>query len=143
MSIKSESDIVTALADDVSSAISTEVIKALEDKPDTMAGDDSDLSNLWEEICVQIQGEHSHYWNAYDEMVHAYVHDALTTRPVYQQIAVWLKTEQGVDAYYDEERDTKQALDYDTGAAANSIVSHVYAAASDYSNEAIDEYLTR
>ena len=140
MRIKSESDIVTALADDVTSAISEQVISAL-DKHDTMTGDDSGLSNVWEEVCVQIQGEHSNFWSAYDDMVYAYVHDALAKRPVYQQIAVWLQTPAGIDEYYDDERDPDEVLAYDTGAAANSVVSHIYAAASDYSNEAIEEYL--
>lgn len=140
MRIKSESDIIIALADDVTNAIKDQVILALEGNHDTTSGDDSGLSNVWEEICVQVQGEHSSSWQAYDDTVRAYVHEALSQRPVYQQIAVWLQTPEGIDEE-DEGRDSDEEIAYDTDAAANSIVSAIYGAASDYSNEAVKAYL--
>lgn len=32
------------------------------------SGEDSGLKNVWEEICVQVQGEESFFWDAYEEM---------------------------------------------------------------------------
>ena len=141
MSIKSESDIVSALADDVTQSIAYQVLDRLEDDTDVKFPEDSGLRNIWEEVCVQIQGQHSSIWPAYDETVFEYVSAAFGKRPVYQQIAVWLQTEDGMDELYDDDREPNEALSYDSGGAALSILDYLYGIASDYHNEAVDAYL--
>jgi hypothetical protein len=36
---------------------------------DTLSGDDSELKTTWDEICAQVQYEHSIFWETYDEIV--------------------------------------------------------------------------
>jgi len=40
-----------------------QVITELEKITTTLSGDDSPLENPWEEICVQVQGEESFFWD--------------------------------------------------------------------------------
>ena len=41
----------------------------------TLSGDDEGLINTWDEICVQIQGEASIYWDIYRDTVESVVED--------------------------------------------------------------------
>ncbi len=35
-----------------------------------LSGDDTDLVSVWEEICIQVQGQESFDWDAYDYTVY-------------------------------------------------------------------------
>jgi hypothetical protein len=60
-----------------------------------LSGDDSMLRNTWEEVCVQVQGEESFYWDTYLNVID----DLLTgfVRELSQQdlLALWSMTEAG------------------------------------------------
>lgn len=45
----------------------------LTDKDFLLSGNDSGLKNVWEEICVQKQGEESHYWDAYEDTINNFI----------------------------------------------------------------------
>ena len=47
-----------------------------------LSGDDSGLKNVWEEYCVQIQGEESYYIDIYEDIVAASVKEIYTKYPV-------------------------------------------------------------
>ena len=56
----SEWRIVRRLAEQVCQRITRRVIRSLRELVDGLqSGDDSGLTNAWEEICVQVQGEQS------------------------------------------------------------------------------------
>ncbi|MFN8318969.1 MAG: hypothetical protein U0V54_06040 [Saprospiraceae bacterium] len=57
-------------------------IKQLKDKSMLLSGDDSGLKNVWEEYCVQIQGEESYYIDIYEDIVAASVKEIYTKYPV-------------------------------------------------------------
>lgn len=47
---------------------------------DRLSGEDSELETVWEEICAQVQGEYSFYWDAYIETMGAYLAGYLDKR---------------------------------------------------------------
>jgi hypothetical protein len=105
------------------------------------SGDDSGLTNAWEEICVQVQGEQSALWDAYDVMVRQVVSIEVTALPGHERDAVWLQTPEGEqwDAEVEDEREKSPVaedniIDYLTN-------DHVYSAAANWSNPGIRKYL--
>lgn len=76
----------------------------------TLSGDDSGLENVWEEICVQVQGEESFYWEIYlktmSDAVLGAIHELdLPTRDL---SALWLQSEEGWDWHWDREWEEEQ-----------------------------------
>lgn len=69
-----------------------------------LSGDDSGLRNVWEEVCVQVQGEESFYWDTYldviDDLLTAFVEELSQQ----DRLALWLRTEAGYD-WLDEVND--------------------------------------
>ena len=45
------------------------VITALQRIPAELSGDDSGLDTAWDEVCVQVQGEESIFWDAYVQTI--------------------------------------------------------------------------
>jgi hypothetical protein len=60
---------------DIEAQILDATVKALIEMPydDRLSGEDSELETVWEEICAQVQGEYSFYWDAYVETMRAYL----------------------------------------------------------------------
>ena len=50
-------------------------ITKLEEIKDTLSGDDSPLENAWEEICCQVQGEESIFWDTYQDFQKPFYHN--------------------------------------------------------------------
>jgi hypothetical protein len=59
------------------------------------SGDDSGLVSTWDEICAQVQGEHSIFWDAYEDVMDRFVAEAVRELKPYQLEAVWLQTVNG------------------------------------------------
>jgi hypothetical protein len=57
---------------------------------DLLSGDDSGVTNAWEEICVQVQEEQSFYWDTYEATVGQYVGVEVEGLPPYELNAIWL-----------------------------------------------------
>lgn len=51
-----------------------------------LSGDDSGLKNVWEEICVQLQGDESIYWGVYEGVIRNLISDAINKQPTSVQI---------------------------------------------------------
>lgn len=65
-------------------AIVKEVVEnliSLDDKNMLLAGEDSGLQNVWEEICVQVQDDYSFHWDAYENTIDNYIDTSLTSQP--------------------------------------------------------------
>lgn len=76
-----------------------EALEGMDSDAERLSGE-SGLSNVWEEICVQVQLEHSFYWDTYVEtmenLVGAYVEDLDREA----RVALWKLTERG-EEYFD------------------------------------------
>jgi hypothetical protein len=68
-----------------------------------LSGDDSGLESLWEEICVQVQGEESFHWYAYVETIENLLRGFVDDLSSAERIAIWLSTDAGTDWVYDHQ----------------------------------------
>lgn len=140
----SEHRIVRALADEVCQSVLRRTIRALQSmtNPDgLLSGEDSGLANTWDEICVQLQGEDSYFWDTYEEVVRTFVEGFVDELPANEREAVWLQTPEGGD--WDSEgageREPSPVVDDDI---VNYILNdYVLRAGNDWSNSRIRSYL--
>ena len=138
----SEWRIVRRLAEQVCQRVTRRVIRALREIVDGLqSGDDSSLANVWEEICVQVQGEQSVLWGAYDVTVRQIVSTEVTALPEHERDAVWLQTPEGEE--WDAEEEDERTKSPVTG---DNIIDYltndyVYSAAANWSNPRIRKYL--
>ena len=119
----------------------------------TLSGDDSELRNTWEEICVQVRGERTFFWDAYECAMRDAVLSALVLfdRSVIENL--WLHTDEGWDLRHDlgddlesgaSERSTYllPEIPVDEDAIAQDIITnHLIPIADAYSNPRIEAYL--
>jgi hypothetical protein len=62
-----------------------------------LSGDDAGLKNVWEEFCVQVQGEESFFWDEYIQTVEDVLAGALKGARPLESTAIWLQTDEGRD----------------------------------------------
>jgi len=105
------------------------------------SGADSGLANVWDEICVQKQGDYSFYWDAYDETARQFALSEVTKLEPHEQAAIWLQTTEGEEWCYEDEDDReKDPVIHDT--VVDYIVDeYLYAAASNWTNVRIRTFL--
>jgi hypothetical protein len=107
-----------------------------------LTGDDSPLTSVWEEICVQVQGEESFYWEAYLETIDQYASSLVTPLSSNQKRALWLQTQEGLDRLRGNDRESDAAnVPFDDLAIAELIRDRVLGLAGSYSNHRIDRCL--
>lgn len=108
-----------------------------------LSGDDSGLRNVWEEVCVQVQGEESFYWDTYldviDDLLTAFVEELSQQ----DRLALWLRTEAGYD-WLDEVNDgnadgTEPPVLIDQ--VSDDLKSDLLARAADFESTATRRYL--
>lgn len=107
-----------------------------------LSGDDSPLRSIWEEICVQQQGEASFSWHAYQETIAACAEGRIEDLKPYELDALWLLTRQGEDwdCESETERESYPVLRDDV---VEYIQGEVLNRANDWSNDRIRRYLER
>ena len=84
------------------------------------SGQDSVLKNVWDEICVQLQGEESYHWSAYVEVIESFLVPYISQLNSNERNAAWAATSEGWDWFYDQS-DTEES----PPVAEVDIVSHV------------------
>ena len=108
-----------------------------------LSGDDTELKNVWDEICVQVQYEESIYWDAYVETAKQSIEGHVSLLPMHVNQAIWLQTEDGFNWIVDNE---DKELDFygNTDAITDYIFrEHLMFAASRWSNKRIEEFKER
>jgi hypothetical protein len=139
----SESAIVCLVAQNAARHISRKVIAELQRMNHTMSGDDTELKTTWDEICVQVQGEKSFYWDAYHETarnIAIYLVDAL---PKHELEAMWLQCPSGFDWRHDDPECREPYPVFNDDVVEHLLSKYVYHEADRWSNTRIREYLTR
>ena len=137
-----EFHIVWRLAEAASKQVCRRVIRSLQEMTDGLhSGDDSCLTNAWEELCVQIQYEQSFYWDAYEKTVRLELAQEVEKLPVYEREAIWLQTREGKDwdAEDEESRDRYPVVEDEIVEYLKD--EYVYPAAGAWSNKRIRKYL--
>ncbi len=142
-----ENDLIRQFAKVAATAVAEQAIAALMKCTDTLSGDDSGLENTWEEICAQVQGEESFFWDAYRQIMNHAVLAELETLPGRDLAALWLQTDEGWDWHCDfEQSDTSDGyrsgetptIPYEPDDISNLIVQdHLLSMAETYSNKNI------
>lgn len=79
--------IIEVFADNQCKQITRRVISQLMKCTDLLSGDDTILTNTWDEICVQLQGEKSFYWKEYEAFIHQHTKEAIKTLPSHMKQA--------------------------------------------------------
>jgi hypothetical protein len=139
-------EIISGLANKACEAISGVVIRALTKMTDGMqSGDDSGLENVWEEICVQVQGEESVFWEAYLETIESLILKELSELDAATKQAIWLQSEQGIDWRYDnEDENSGEKVPIDTQDIPKYVMdTFVLSAAANQTNRRIEKYLEK
>jgi hypothetical protein len=112
-----------------------------------MSGDDSGLANVWDEVCVQVQFQESHSWDAYDDTVHQIVQRDLGLLNRLELESVWFQTDRGWEWWDDSEEEqsspeaASQPAPVDLDAVMELVVGRVYDQAANWSNRRIRTYL--
>ncbi len=144
----SESRIVCALAETVCRRVTRKVIRELQRMgPETcggslLSGEDSGLKTVWDEICVQVQGEESFSWGAYETTVASLVDGLAEELSDLEREAVWLQTPQGEDWYVDDE-DQRNPYPVSNTDIEEYLRKLVLDAAADWTNPQIRTFLDR
>lgn len=139
----SETNIVKSVAKNVAKCITRRTISELQGIKDMLSGDDSELANAWDEICVQVQDEESFFWDTYDGIVSSSVRTFLSEVPQYELSALWLQTDAGWDWRY-EEPDSRHPNPVNDDDIIRYICSeYIYPAAESWSNSRIRAFLYR
>lgn len=145
--MKSEKDVLMKFAVEIAERISRKTISALQKIPDTLSGDDSGLINSWDEICVQVQGEQSFFWDLYDETTRSFVAAYVEELKAHEKLALWFQTDQGWDWPYDdeeeEERNEYHPIIDDEDIVQYIVKEYVYNKAGRWANKRIRTYIDR
>lgn len=143
MRMLSESSIVRSLAEQVFSRVSQRVIKVLQHQKDSLlSGDDSSLTNRWEELCVQIQGEQSFHWDAYEELIAQLVAREIELLQPHEQEAIWLQTPAG-ESWDNKDEQSREECPVRADDIVEYLKGEIYRTAGDWSNRRIRDYLER
>ena len=136
-----ERQLIRDVAATLRTQIAEAVVKDLEEMLEGLSGDDSGLANVWEEICVQVQVEHSLYWATYLETVEALVFSHVDELPLAMQRVLSMGTDGGDDWLDDPEADGVVPLLVDDKAAM--LKGDVLALADDFENLSIERFKAR
>lgn len=139
----SESTIVREVAGVACARIARKTIADLKRMKGTLSGDDSELKTTWDEICVQVQGEHSANWDAYEKTVRSVVHAYAGELVPYEREAIWLQTKSGIAWDADDLESREDSPVFDDEIIDYITTEHVYAEADRFSNSRIRDFLDR
>ena len=142
VNIKSDFQLLAALNTHFVNQISTSVINQLQSLKDEcylQFGDDSGLQNVWEEYCVQVQGEETMIMNIHEDMIADYAMDEIKKLPIEVQILLSYMGSKSGD-YELPENENPYILCEDW--IIKEISSNIWRKAADYESQNITSYLT-
>lgn len=120
---------------------------------DTLSGEDSGLNNFWDELCVQVQQEHSFFWNIYLQTLDKWLYEELKKLPNWKLNGIWvdgLKDKicditddeyEFLDGIDTEKINIEKELYYFFDGVAGCIRDEIMGEAANYSNDAIVNYI--
>lgn len=122
----------------------------------TLSGEDSGLETFWDEFCVQVQQEHSYFWNSYLDTLTAWIKEAFEKLPVWKRNAFWfymmdenINEDVPCDEYFGQynfenvikDVDVENKCYYDFSDVNDYITAEIEEKAADYCNAAIEKYI--
>jgi hypothetical protein len=118
-----------------------------------LSGDDSNLENTWEEICVQVRGEQGYFWEAYESAMRDAVLGVLQFLDRNVLEVLWLQTDYGLDLRYDLEAAVEDGTANQSGyvwpeipideevIAQDIITNRLLPLADNYTNQRVEMFL--
>jgi len=144
MKCLSEIQIVRDLAEATAKRVTRRAILALQRMTDCLGGgDDSELKNTWEEVCVQVQFEQSVMWDAYEQTMCAFLAGGVELLRTHEREALWLQTPQGEDWDCEDETDREPYPVFNIDIIQYLLRAHLLAEAERWSNPRIRAYMDR
>jgi hypothetical protein len=136
--------LIKELADAEAKRICRRVILTLQKMKDCLlSGDDTELGNVWDEVCVQVQYEESYYWDSYVETVERVIATQVERTPTRIKQALWLQTDAALDWLLDHE-DDKESPPYNVDDITNYLLhEYVLLEAGRWSNKKILAFIER
>jgi hypothetical protein len=134
--------VLEKFADQVCQRICNRVVRHLRGITITLSGDDSGLTNAWEEICAQVQFEESIYWDVYDEMIDQAIEEEVTNLPEHEFAAIWFQTSEGQNWGFTD-GDDRAIPNMDRNEAVAVVREFVLSKAGNYTNVRIRKFLDR
>lgn len=120
------------------------VIADLQDIAELCFGEDTGLTNFWEEICVQRQGDMSVVWEeVYALTVRVLIEAHLEDLSAAERQMIWLETDQGSDWQCEDECEEGFAPPVFNPDIVNYLSERVYWRADQFSNDSITAFLVR
>lgn len=107
-----------------------------------LSGEFSGLRNIWDEICVQQQQEHSFFWQTYLECIDTFNAARLADLQPYELDALWLLTRAGEDWAYEDD-DQRETYPVARNHVQDYLQDEVLSRALNWSNERISRYQQR
>ena len=131
--------IISRLADLECKRVSRKVIRALQRMTEGMqSGDDSVLANVWDEVCVQVQGQESVMWHVYLDTINSMIVGHLSELDSAVKQAIWLQTDAGME--WEPSEGEGEILYSDDDIASYILDEYVLSSAGDWTNERIEKY---
>lgn len=140
-----EQHVVNAWAGKLASRITkktTTDLKKMNSK-EMLSGDGSGLRNVWEEVCVQVQGEQSFYWDTYEETIDGLLARYVELLDQEERLALWLVTDEGWDYIYDHYADDGGVVDVPVleDDIVRKLKDEIWSTAGCYTNSRIDNFI--
>ncbi|EIL89071.1 hypothetical protein UU9_10512 [Rhodanobacter fulvus Jip2] len=135
-----ERQLIRDLAATLRAQVAGLVVKDLEEMLEGLS-DDSGLANVWEEFCVQVQGEHSFFWETYLEIVEDFVVGHIDELPLAMQRVLSMGTDVG-DGWLDDPEEGGVVPIFADDVAV-MLSSDVLALAADFESPSIERYKAR
>lgn len=135
--------IILNLAETTCNKILKKVIRSLQKMTDDLLlGDDSELKNIWDEICVQVRCQHSIYWGAYLDTARFEILGELKKLASVSKEAIWLQTDEGTswaecEEDYNPEGNSTPYVDDDD--IIEYILEHFILSMADMRSDALEE----
>ena len=142
--------IISEFARRACKAVSARVIRELQKITQGMqSGDDSCLENIWDEVCVQVQGEESVMWELYTDMIEDIIRTGVEKLDEETAASIWLQTDEGDDWVDWVEDEYEGGIGQPDKVACNTddiaryiLNEYVLSAAADWTNRRIDRFLS-
>lgn len=110
-----------------------------------MSGD-AGLQNVWEEIVVQVRGERTPFWEAYEAAMRDAVLSAMFSLCAADRTALWLKTDPGWDWRYDQDDESDATIEPpvdDEDIVMYIMKERLMNMADNFSNVRVERFLAR
>lgn len=121
--------------------VCNKTIKDLRRTKVTLSGGDTELENVWEEICVQLQNEESIYWDTYVITIKSMIDGIVDGLRDHEIATLWLLTDDADEWLSKEPEDRGSIPAFQSDIVEHLFDDYVCQAAENYSNSRIRDFL--